>query len=71
MNRLSRWFASFLVWILFIAGCLSMVGAPIARYITEEDYYLWVMLGMSFVTLSLAFIGSKLVLWYRVKYDAI
>jgi Na+/pantothenate symporter len=71
MNRLSRWFALFLVGILFIAGCLSMIGAPIARYITGEDYYLWVMLGVSFVTLSLALVGSKLVLWYRMKYDAI
>jgi hypothetical protein len=27
--------------------------------------------GLSFVTLLLALIGSKLVLWYRMKYDAI
>jgi magnesium-transporting ATPase (P-type) len=71
MNRSSKWFSLFLVWILFIAGCLSMLGSPIARYITGEMYYLWIMLGVSFVTLSLALIISKLVLWHRVRYDSI
>ena len=61
MNGFSRQFVVFFVWILFITGCVSMIGAPIARYVTGQEYYLWLMLGVSFVSLLLARAAIELV----------
>ena len=51
----------FLVWILFLVGCASFLASPLARYVTGEDFWLWVMVGISFGALAMALGIIKLI----------
>jgi hypothetical protein len=49
------------VWILFLAGCVSFLISPVARYVTGEEFWLWIAVGVSFIALVLALGFIKLV----------
>lgn len=49
------------VWILFLVGCGSFLISPLARYVTGEDFWLWIAVGVSFSALILALGIIKLI----------
>ena len=60
MDNLLKAMGQFTVWALIFIGSACMLLSPIARYATGEEFYLWVLLGASFVALLLALAITKL-----------
>ena len=60
MDNLLKAMAQFTVWALIFIGGACMLLSPIARYATGEEFYLWILLGASFVALLLALGINKL-----------
>jgi len=61
MSNMFKALSLTVVWILFLVGCSSFLISPLARYMTGEDFWLWVMVGISFTALVLALGIIKLV----------
>ncbi len=53
--------ASITFWMLFFIGCFSLLLSPVARYVTREDLWLWVAVGISTTALLLALMLSKII----------
>ena len=61
MQQIAKALASISVWVLSLVGCSSFLIAPVARYYTGEEFWLWFTLGISVFTLIMALVFIKLV----------
>jgi len=61
MSNLFKALSLTVVWILFLVGCGSFLVSPLTRYVTGEEYWLWVTVGISFIALVLALGIIKLI----------
>ena len=61
MSNMLKSLSLTIVWILFLVGCGSFLISPLARYVTGEDFWLWIAVGVSFSALVLALGIIKLI----------
>jgi hypothetical protein len=61
MSNIFKALSLTVVWILFLVGCGSFFISPLTRYVTGEDFWLWVTVGISFIALILALGIIKLI----------
>ena len=59
MQHIVKAFTSVLVVIFSLAGCLGFLAAPLARYISGEESWLWAALIISVITLMTALVLTK------------
>ena len=51
----------FTIWTLLLTGCLAAMLSPIARYITGDEFWLWIVAGTGGALLILAYILTRVV----------
>ena len=61
MTQIFKTLTSIMVWFLCFIGGLSFLISPMTRYITGEDFWLWIALGISFIAFTFALIIIKFI----------
>ena len=61
MAQIFKTLTSITIWILFFIGGLSFLISPMTRYITGEEFWLWITLGISFIAFTFALVIIKFI----------
>ena len=51
----------FIIWTLLVTGCFAAMLSPIARYITGDEFWLWIAAGTGGALLILAYMLTRVI----------